>query len=139
MLPLHAHGYLSGLSASAGFLQILHTSSSSSSYFAAATAIEDDEDVAIGSPSWEEQDEDDAVLMLSGSSVTGVAKSMETNQSGSIQARCAIVYCILRVKPVRRSPSFENGNEITQLSSPNYPYSVRQSNGCALIWYLNYA
>ena len=31
MLPLHAHGYRSGLSASPGFRQIRHTSSSSSS------------------------------------------------------------------------------------------------------------
>lgn len=51
MLPLHAHGYLSGLSSSPGFLQILHTSSSSSSssYFAAAAADDEEEGDALGS------------------------------------------------------------------------------------------
>lgn len=68
MLPLHAQGYLSGCSASAGFLQILHTSSSSSSssnFADAKNGVDDDDANAFDSFSGEEEeDNDDATTAL---------------------------------------------------------------------------
>lgn len=78
MLPLQAHGYLSGLSASPGFLQIRHTSSSSSSssYF---TAAADDDTFA----SFSESDED--VLTVSADAASfGTSRSADCGGAGAI-------------------------------------------------------
>lgn len=78
MLPLQAHGYLSGLSASPGFLQIRHTSSSSSSssYF---TATDDDTFASFS------ESDDDVVLTVSADAASfGTSRSADCGGAGAI-------------------------------------------------------
>lgn len=82
MLPLQAHGYRSGLSASPGFLQIRHTSSSSSSssYF---TATDEDDVIAtaFGSFSF---DDDDVLTASADAASSGTSRSVGGGGAGAI-------------------------------------------------------
>ena len=82
MLPLQAHGYRSGLSASPGFLQIRHTSSSSSSSSYLAAAATDDDDVDTFASSFSESEEDGVVLTDAES--FGTSRSEDCGGAGAI-------------------------------------------------------
>lgn len=82
MLPLQAHGYRSGLSASPGFLQIRHTSSSSSSssYF---TATDEDDVVAAAFASFS-LDDDDVLTASADAASSGTSRSAGGGGAGAI-------------------------------------------------------
>lgn len=82
MLPLQAHGYRSGLSASPGFLQIRHTSSSSSSssYF---TATDEDDVVAAAFASFS-LDDDDVLTASVDAASPGTSRSAGGGGAGAI-------------------------------------------------------